>query len=82
MNNIIIENIKTRRSVRKYKNERISKQELNTILEAGKYAPSALNQQSSLMVVVESDEIYNDIDKYIEYKSPCIEELYKMCGLK
>uniref|UniRef100_UPI004057C102 GrpB family protein n=1 Tax=Agathobacter sp. TaxID=2021311 RepID=UPI004057C102 len=24
----------------------------------------------------------NDIDKYIEYKSPCIEELYKMCGLK
>ncbi len=24
----------------------------------------------------------NDIDKYMEYKSPCIEELYKMCGLK
>ncbi len=24
----------------------------------------------------------NDIDKYIEYKSPCIEELYKKCGLK
>ena len=24
----------------------------------------------------------NDIDKYIEYKSPCIEELYKICGLK
>ncbi len=24
----------------------------------------------------------DDIDKYIEYKSPCIEELYKMCGLK
>ena len=23
-----------------------------------------------------------DIDKYIEYKSPCIEELYIMCGLK
>ena len=23
-----------------------------------------------------------DIDKYIEYKSPCIEELYKECGLK
>ena len=22
-----------------------------------------------------------DIDKYIEYKSPCIEELYKLCGL-
>ena len=24
----------------------------------------------------------NEIDKYIEYKSPCIEELYKLCGLK
>ncbi len=24
----------------------------------------------------------DDIDKYIEYKSPCIEELYKICGLK
>jgi len=23
-----------------------------------------------------------DIDKYIEYKSPCIEELYKKCGLR
>jgi len=28
-------------------------------------------------------ELYpNDIDGYIEYKSPCIEELYKKCGLK
>ena len=24
----------------------------------------------------------NDIEKYIEYKAPCIEELYKACGLK
>ena len=24
----------------------------------------------------------DDIDKYIEYKSPCIEELYAACGLK
>ena len=24
----------------------------------------------------------NDIDRYIEYKSPCVEELYKECGLK
>ena len=23
-----------------------------------------------------------DIDKYIEYKSPCIQEIYKKCGLK
>ncbi len=24
----------------------------------------------------------DDIDKYIQYKSPCIEELYEACGLK
>ena len=24
----------------------------------------------------------DNIDKYIEYKSPCIQELYEMCGLK
>ena len=24
----------------------------------------------------------NDIDKYIEYKTPCIDELYSLCGLK
>lgn len=24
----------------------------------------------------------DDIDQYIEYKSPCIEELYQLCGLK
>ena len=24
----------------------------------------------------------DNIEKYIEYKAPCIEELYKMCGLK
>ena len=24
----------------------------------------------------------DDIDQYIEYKSPCIEELYRLCGLK
>ena len=24
----------------------------------------------------------DDIDKYIEYKTPCIEEMYKLCGLK
>ena len=23
----------------------------------------------------------NDIDRYIQYKSPCIEELYRLCGL-
>lgn len=73
MNNTI-KNIQERRSIRKYKDQRITKEELNIILDAGKYAPSALNQQSSLMVVLESDEIYQEIceltEKYFPNRKP------------
>jgi len=74
MKNLVIENIQNRRSIRKYRDERISKEELNIILEAGKYAPSAMNQQSSLMVVVESEEIYEQLcmltEKYFPNRKP------------
>jgi len=74
MSNLVIDNIKQRRSVRKYKDQRISKEELNIILEAGTYAPSALNQQSSLMVVIDNDEIYKETclltDKYFPSRKP------------
>ncbi|MBE6607777.1 MAG: GrpB family protein [Ruminococcaceae bacterium] len=43
--------------------------------------PDAVKKYSK--VKEKAAELYpNDIDKYIEYKSPCIEEVYKMCGLK
>lgn len=74
MKNIVIENIKNRRSIRKFKNKRIEEKELKLILEAGTYAPSALNQQSSLMVVINDDNIYQEIcnitDKYYPNKKP------------
>ena len=38
--NETIENIKTRRSIRKFRDEQISDEELKTILEAGTYAPN------------------------------------------
>lgn len=35
------------------------------------------------LVKEKAAELYpNDIDQYIAYKSPCIEELYKKCGLE
>ena len=35
------------------------------------------------LVKEEAAELFpDDIDKYIEYKTPCIEKLYSMCGLK
>ena len=39
-------------------------------------------QKYSLIKEKAAELFPNDIDGYIEYKSPCIEELYKECGLK
>jgi nitroreductase len=43
-----------RRSIRTFKAEQIKDEELNAVLEAGKYAPSGANQQSALFVGVQS----------------------------
>lgn len=48
MNNPILENIRTRRSLRKYKEAQITEDELNTVLEAGTYAPSGRGLQSPI----------------------------------
>ena len=45
MENQILENIYIRRSIRKYKPEQIQDQELNQIIEAGRFAPSGGNSQ-------------------------------------
>ena len=43
--------------------------------------PEAVKKYSSIKE--KAAELFpNDIDGYIEYKSPCIQELYKECGLK
>ena len=43
--------------------------------------PDAVRRYSA--VKEKAAELFpNDIDKYIEYQSPCIEEIYKVCGLK
>jgi len=45
-----------RRSIRKYKPEQITDAELNAVLDAGMYAPSAKNQQPVIMVAVQDPE--------------------------
>ena len=43
--------------------------------------PEAVKKYS--LIKEKAAELFpNDIDGYIEYKSPCIEELYKKCGLR
>lgn len=50
--NIVLEVIKQRRTVRNFKSKDISKDDILKILEAGRYAPSAGNQQPWEFVVV------------------------------
>ena len=47
------ENLLTRRSVRKYKSEQIKPEELDAVLKAGTYAPTAQGKQSPLIVAVQ-----------------------------
>ncbi|MEJ2127043.1 MAG: nitroreductase family protein [Candidatus Bathyarchaeota archaeon] len=48
----VIEVISSRRSIRKYENKQIPKQDLDQILEAGRQSPSAMNKQPYRFVVV------------------------------
>jgi len=58
-----IQTLLNRRSVRKFKLDQITDEELNTILETGKYAPSGHNSQSPLFVVIQNKEILKKISK-------------------
>ena len=62
--NEVIRSLKERRSVRAYRPEQISEEQLQAILEAGTYAPSGMGKQSAIMVVVQDKEtiakVWND----------------------
>ena len=53
MTNETLKTIETRRSCRAYKPEQIAEEELEAVLRAGTYAPSAKNLQSAKIVVVQ-----------------------------
>ncbi len=61
--NEILNTIISRRSIRKFKPEQIKNEELQTILEAGKYAPSAKNQQPWHFTVIQNKEMLNKINE-------------------
>lgn len=50
--NEVIENIKTRKSVKKYKSDLVSQELIDMIVEAGTYAPSGLNKQSPIILEI------------------------------
>lgn len=48
----LLDEIRSRRSVRKYRNEPVTDQLINEILEAGRWAPSGMNNQPWRFVVI------------------------------
>ena len=57
MTNAVMENILTRRTIRRFLTKQILEEELQTVLEAGLYAPSAGGRQGVLFVVSQDQEI-------------------------
>ena len=60
--NETLKTILNRRSIRSYKQDQIKEAELQTIIEAGKFAPSAMNQQPWHFVVVQNKEMLQKIN--------------------
>jgi nitroreductase len=67
MNRVIenrtMETIKSRRSYRKYVPGQLKEEELNTILDAGMYAPSACNEQPWHFTVIQDKDLIDRINE-------------------
>jgi nitroreductase len=61
--NEVTKNIRSRRSIRKYKEKPISDSEVETILESAIYAPNAQNEQKWHFAVVQNKQM---IDKMVD----------------
>lgn len=59
----VINNMKTRRSIRKYKPDMIPKDVLNRIIEAGTYAATGMGKQSPIIIAVTNKEIRDKFSK-------------------
>lgn len=53
--NEVLENIKTRRSCRRYSAKQVNTDDLKAVLEAGAYAPTAMGRQDPYIVAVQNE---------------------------
>lgn len=63
----IQEALLNRRSIRKYKDQKISKDDLDCILKAAMYAPSAMNLQAWHFIIIENRNVLIETIKSIPY---------------
>lgn len=60
--NQVLDTIKKRRSVRKYQSKQVKDEELETIIEAGIYAPTAHNDQPWHFTVIQNQELIESMN--------------------
>ncbi len=66
--NAIIDNILTRRAIRKYTDQQVSKTQLDTILKCAIFAPSALNKQPWEVRVIQNKKLLKEINqRFLNY---------------
>lgn len=58
-----IDLLKTRRSCRNFRKEQVGKVDLQTILDCGLNAPSAMNRQDSRIVVIQDSEMVKEMSR-------------------
>ncbi len=63
MNNEALEVLKNRRSIRKFKTEQVTREELNAVLEAGTFAPTGAGTQAPVIVAVRDPEVVKKLDE-------------------
>jgi len=61
MENEVLKALKTRRSIRSYKPEQITDEELETVLKAGTWAPTAMGNQDPWIVAVQNPALLKKI---------------------
>jgi nitroreductase len=61
--NEVLQAIKNRRTIRRFKSNPIDEEKLQLILEAGRWAPSFSNLQPWKFIVIKDQELKNSLDK-------------------
>ena len=70
----ILEFIKSRRSTRKFTDKEIEAEKLDQILEAGRYAPSGGNSQSTHFLVIQNKDVLNHLQNAVQKAFASMEE--------
>lgn len=73
MDNPTLETIRRRRSVRKFKPEQITEEELSLIVEAGRYAPSGSNSQLTHLIVIQNAAVLAELRALVQQEFAAME---------